>query len=195
MKNKRRKKLKFERLAVAALTGVVLAIMLAAPAMAADNIGVGDIGVNGAALNDSNTFSLFSTTMSLNKMAFLSNGTQLTSGDTVPRGTEVRFVIYVDNTTDFPMNDVSIQDVLDPAFVYQAGSMLVENTIPSGSSQAVIYSTVNNGGAPVSDAPGDDVASVTGATIDVGNSVVGTNAQLDAAANSVWAILFRVLMQ
>jgi uncharacterized repeat protein (TIGR01451 family) len=133
--------------------------------------------------------------MSLNKMAFLANGTQLTSGATLPRGTEVRFVIYVDNTTTFPLNDVSVQDVLDPAFAYQAGSMLVDNTLSSGATQAVIYSTVNNSGTPVTDAISDDVASAVGTTIDVGNSVVGTNTQLDVAGDSVWAILFRTLLQ
>jgi uncharacterized repeat protein (TIGR01451 family) len=177
----------------AAFLGIVL--LAAAPAMAADNTGTGDIGGDGASLNDSNTFSLFSTTMSLNKMAFLANGTQLTSGATLPRGTEVRFVIYIDNTTTFPLTDVSVQDVLDPAFAYQAGSMLVDNTLSSGATQAVIYSTVNNSGAPVTDAISDDVASAVGTTIDVGNSVVGTNTQLDVAGDSVWAILFRTLMQ
>jgi len=177
----------------AVLAGMVL--LTFRPAMAADNTGTGDIAGDGAALNNSNTFSLFSTTMSLNKMAFLADGTQLTSGATLPRGTEVRFVIYIDNTTNFPINDVSIQDVLDPAFAYQAGSMLVDNTIPAGSTQAVIYTTVNNSGTALTDASGDDVASLTGATINVGDQVDAGNSQLDAAANRVWAVLFKVLMQ
>lgn len=180
---------------ISAMVIVAAGLMLAGPAMAADNVGTGDIGGDGAALNNSNTFSLFSTTMSLNKMAFLADGTQLSSGATLPRGTEVRFVIFIDNTTTFSLTDVSVQDVLDPAFAYQAGSMLVDNTIASGATQAVIYTTVNNSGTPVTDANNDDVASVTGTTIDVGNSVVPTNSQLDVAGSSVWAILFRALMQ
>ena len=172
-----------------------LGLLLSGPAMAANNQGTGDIGGDSASLNSSNVFSLFTTTMSLNKMAFLASGTQLTSGATLPRGTEVRFVIYIDNTTLFPLNDVSVQDVLDPVFAYQAGSMKVDNTLASGASQALIYSTVNAVAGTVSDVIGDDVASAVGVTIDVGNSVVGTNSQLDIAADSVWAILFRALMQ
>jgi len=172
-----------------------LGLLLSGPAMAANNQGTGDIGGDSASLNSSNVFSLFTTTMSLNKMAFLASGTQLTSGATLPRGTEVRFVIYIDNPTLFPLNDVSVQDVLDPVFAYQAGSMKVDNTLASGASQALIYSTVNAVAGTVSDVIGDDVASAVGVTIDVGNSVVGTNSQLDIAADSVWAILFRALMQ
>jgi len=180
-------------LMAAAFLGILL--LAAGPAMAADNQGTGDIGGDSASLNSSNVFSLFTTTMSLNKMAFLANGTQLTSGATLPRGTEVRFVIYIDNPTLFPLSDVSVQDVLDPAFAYQAGSMKVDNTLASGATQAVIYSTVNAVAGTVSDVIGDDVASAVGVTIDAGNSVVGTNSQLDIAADSVWAILFRTVMQ
>ena len=180
---------------ISAMAFMVAVMMLAGPAMAADNIGTGDIGGDGASLNDSNTFSLFSTTMSLNKMAFLSNGTQLTSGATLPRGTEVRFVIYVDNTTTFPLTDVSVQDVLDPAFAYQAGTMQVDNSAATGATPSQIYTAVS-GGAAVTDDPLDgDVASAVGVTINAGNSVVLTNGQVDVAPSSVWAIMFRTLMQ
>lgn len=172
-----------------------IVFLLSGTAMAADNQGTGDIGGDSTSLNSSNVFSLFTTTMALNKMAFLANGTQLTSGATLPRGTEVRFVIYIDNPTLFPLNDVSVQDVLDPAFAYQAGSMKVDNSLSSGAAQALIYSTVNAVAGTVSDAIDGDVASAVGVTIDVGNSVVGGNGQLDVAADSVWAVLFKVLMQ
>lgn len=173
-----------------------LALLVPCAAMAADNVGTGDIAGDSASLNSSNTFSLFTTVMSLNKMAFLTNnGTQLTSGATLPRGTEVSFVIYIDNTTAFGLSDVSVQDVLDPTFAYQADSMLVIDTIPTGSSQAVIYSTVSTSGAAATDVINDDVASAVGVTINVGNSAVPGNTALDVPASSVWAILFRALMQ
>jgi uncharacterized repeat protein (TIGR01451 family) len=169
--------------------------MLSGPAMAADNQGTGNVADVPGSLNSSNIFSLIPTSMSLNKMAFLTNGTQLTSGDTLPRGTEVQFVIYIDNTTAVGMSDVSIQDVLDSAFAYQASSMLFDNSAPTGATQAQIYTAVS-GGAAVTDDPLDgDVGSAVGVTIDVGNSVVGTNGQADIGPSSVWAILFRALMQ
>ena len=195
MKGKTPRIERMTRFAVTALAVVVLALLVSAPVMAADNQGTGDIAGDGGSLSNSNVFSLFTTTMSLNKMAFLSDGTQLASGATLPRGTEVRFVIYVDNTTNFPLNDVSIQDVLDPAFAYQPGSMKVDNTTASGAAQVLIYNTVNAVAGTVSDAVDGDVASVAGATINVGDQNEAGNSQLDMAANRVWAILFRTLLQ
>lgn len=176
-----------------AVAFLAAAFLLSGPAMAADNIGTGDVAGDSAALNSSNTFQLFTTTMSLNKMAFLANGTQLASGATLPRGTEVRFMIYIDNTTAVPMNDVSIQDVLDPAFAYQAGSMMVDNSAANAATPGEIYAAVNAGTA-VLDPIDADVASAVGVTIDVGNQNVA-NGTLNIAANRVWAILFRTLMQ
>jgi uncharacterized repeat protein (TIGR01451 family) len=189
-KNKFKWKTCFTGMAVVFMAATLL---MSGPAMAADNIGTGDIAGDNAALNSSNIFQLFTTTMSLNKMAFLANGTQLASGATLPRGTEVRFVIYIDNTTAVPMNDVSIQDILDPTFAYQAGSMMVDNSAANAATPGEIYAAVNAGTA-VLDPIGADVASAVGVTIDVGNQNVA-NGQLDLAANRVWAILFRTLMQ
>jgi uncharacterized repeat protein (TIGR01451 family) len=172
---------------------MVAALVLSGPVMAADNIGTGDIAGDSDALNSSNTFQLFTTTMSLNKMAFLPNGTRLVSGATLPRGTEVRFMIYIDNTTAVPINDVSIQDVLDPVFAYQAGSMQVDNSAANAATPGEIYAAVNAGTA-VLDPIGADVASAIGVTIDVGDQNAA-NGTLNIAANRVWAILFRTLMQ
>jgi uncharacterized repeat protein (TIGR01451 family) len=181
--------------AVSAMVIVAAGLMLAGPAMAADNQGTGDIAGDSASLTDSNIFTLTSTTLALNKIAFLTDGTQLTSGDVLARGTVVQFVIYVDNTTAFPLTDVSVQDVLDPAFAYQAGSIKVDNSQATGAAQAAIYTAVN-AGAAVTDAAGDDVASYDGTdTINVGNSVEATNTQLDVAASTVWAVIFNAVMQ
>jgi len=170
------------------------ALIVSGPAMAADNQGTGNVADVPGSLNSSNIFSLIPTSMSLNKMAFLNNGTQLTSGDTLPRGTEVKFVIYIDNTTAVGMSDVSIQDVLDPAFAYQLSSMLYTNSPPTGATPAQIYAAVN-AGTPATDAINDDVASAVGVNIDVGNGVVPGNDPVDVAPSSVWAIMFRALMQ
>jgi uncharacterized repeat protein (TIGR01451 family) len=178
---------------MAAVAVLSAALLLPGSVMAADNIGTGDIGGDGASLSDSNTFSLFTTTMSLNKMAFLSNGTALANSTVLPRGTEVQFVVYIDNTTPIPLNDVSIQDILVPTFVYQTGSMMTA-TLAAGSSQALIYSTIINGAGTLTDGTADDIASYASSTIDVGNQNA-VNSILDVPGNSVWGILFRTLMQ
>jgi len=179
---------------VTAMAFVAAVLMLPGSAMAAPNQGTGDVAGIDADITNSNIFSLSSTTLALTKMAFLADGTQLTTGATLPRGTEVRFVIYVDNTTTFPLSDVSVQDVLDPAFGYITGSMKASNAISTGVSQAVIYSTVNAVAGTVSDAVDGDVGSFAGVTIDAGNQNAA-NSTLDVAGSSVWAILFRALMQ
>ena len=184
-------------LTVTAMAFIAAALLIPGSAMAAPIQGTGDIGGIDADLANSNIFSLSSTTLGLTKMAFLADGTQMTTGATLPRGTEIKFVIYVDNTTLFPLNAVSIQDVLDSTFAYQAGSMKVDNTIPSLSTDAVIYSTVNAVATTLTDLPGADVASydIPTRTIDVGDSVEVGNNPLDLAANRIWAILFRAIMQ
>ena len=179
-------------LSMVAMLAVCAAFLLSGPAQAADNIGTGDIGGDNASLNSSNTFSLFTTTLSLNKVAFLANGSAIANSSVLPRGTEVRFVVYVDNTTTFPLNDVSIQDVLDPVFAYQAGSMQT-TVMAAGSLPAVIYSNVN-AAATVSDAVDGNIASYASSTIDVGNQNAA-NSTLDVPGSSLWAIMFRTLMQ
>lgn len=178
---------------VTAVALMAAVFLFAGPAMAADNQGTGDIAGDSASLNSSNVFSLFTTTMSLNKTAFLANGTKLTSGATLPRGTEVRFLIYINNSTAFGMSDVSIQDILDPAFAYQSGSLKADNTLATTGSETLIYNTVNAVATTLSDSVDADVASAVGVTITAGNT--GGNGQVDVAPSSVWAILFRALMQ
>ena len=176
-----------------AMLAVCAAFLLSGPAQAADNIGTGDIGGDNASLNSSNTFSLFTTTLSLNKVAFLANGSAIANSSVLPRGTEVRFVVYVDNTTTFPLNDVSIQDVLVSDFVYQTGSMM-SATLAAGSTAADIYSTIVNGAGTLTDGTTDDIASYASSTINVGNQNA-LNDTLDIPGSSAWGIMFRALIQ
>ena len=139
------------------------------------------------------------------KRAFQSDGTPIANGATLPRGTAVKFLIYVDNF-GAALADVSLQDVLDPAFLYQASSMKVDGTLqssvvcPAGiCDEAAIFSQVDGSGTPVSDGDLDgDVASYTALplpTIDLGDGVKPSNTQLDVAADRVWAVVFTISMQ
>ena len=143
-------------------------------------------------LDDSNTFTLNAMTLALVKAAFLTDGTQLTSGDDIPSGTEVRFLIYIDNTGP-ARSDVSVQDLLDPAFAYSTGSLKVDNSVASGETVGAIYATVN-ASSPLTDEIDIDVVSITGATISAGDRFVA-NSRLDIAANRIWALLCTVRMQ
>ena len=170
-------------------------------AQAALNTGTGDVSGDGAALGDSNAFDLSSSAaLTLVKTAFLTiGGTQLTSGDTVPAGTSVDFMIYINNESTVAINDVSMQDILDPAFTYQTGTIKIDNSVGDcgaactpAQEQAVYAAAILTG--PLTDAVDLlDAASNSGVNIDAGDENV-LNGTLNVAANSVLALVFTVVV-
>jgi uncharacterized repeat protein (TIGR01451 family) len=185
----------------------MLAMSSVPTAFAENNTGTGDINGDAAALADSNVFQLFSTgaSLALVKTAWMtSDGSPITSGSTVPQGTSVDFMIYVNNLGSVDINDVSIQDVLDPLFVYNgaADSIRVMNVNLAGGScavalctpaeEALIYAAVIADTAKTN-GTGDDEASFDGSdTIDVGNENEATNTAVTADADRVLAVVFTV---
>ncbi len=187
---------------IAALTlGVFLTLSHVADA--ATNTGTGDVAGDGAALTNSAAFELLSSpTLALIKKAFLtSTGAALTSGASLPAGTEVDFMIYINNESDILISDVSMQDVLNALFLYKAGTIYIDNAIDDCALtactlveekaiyDAAILTTLKT------DAVGGDTVSFAGVTIDVGQSVIAGNTLQDAAANKVLALVFTVTMQ
>ncbi len=181
---------------IAALTfGVFLA--LGNVAQAADNTAVGDIAGNDPALVDSNTFTLVTYSPQLFKAAFLtSDNTALTTGDTLPAGTSVDFLIYLSNESDLSVDDVGIIDALTASgFTYVASSIHVLNTTAacanpcSLAEELNIYNLARVAGAKTDGTP-DDEASFASGTVEVGDNTTGTNTQQDAAANLVLALVF-----
>jgi hypothetical protein len=177
-------------------------LVLSPVAEAALNTGTGDVAGDGAALIDSNAFELLSSgTLALFKTAFLTaSGTQLTTGASLPTGTSVDFLIYVDNKSSIAVSDTSIQDVLNVLFTYQATTIRVDNSVANCAGAActpaeeVAIYTAAAATAALTDAVDGDAASITGTTIDVGNENAA-NGQLDAAANSVLAVVITVQVQ
>ena len=185
----------------ALMLGVLLT--LGSVAQAADNIGVGDVAGDPAALVDSNIFQLFSSgALTLVKTAWLtSDGSPITSGATLPAGTDVDFMIYVNNKSDLQIDDVTIADTLNVLFGYTAGTIRVNNatvecavTICTGVEEQAIYDAAILIGAGT-DAVGGDSVSYVGTTVDVGDENQGGNTQQNAAANSVLAVVFTVTVQ
>jgi hypothetical protein len=136
----------------------------------------------------------------LTKTAFWTDGTPIPTGATIPSGIEFKFLLYINNP-GLATGDVTVRDVLDPAFQYQAGTIQVDNSIAECAAasctvaeELAIYNAVD-GAAFLSDAADGDVASHTLASlsVDAGNGNVG-NAQLNIDADKVWAILFSVKM-
>jgi hypothetical protein len=169
------------------------AFTLAPAAHAADNQASGDIAGNAANLGTSNTFTINSTQLALVKAAFLTDGTPIASGTTVAKGTPVKFMIYMDNTTAVPVDSVNVLDALNASFVYQPGTIRVSNTVNTGSTAAAIYAAVN-AAALLSDAVSNaDVAGINGTTVSAGNGA--GNGVITVPASKVWAMLFTVKVQ
>jgi CSLREA domain-containing protein len=138
--------------------------------------------------------------LALTKNAFWPDGTSIPTGATIPSGVEFKYMLYINNR-DIALSDVSVRDVLDPAFQYQAGTIQVDNSVPecaaavcTAAEEQAIFTAVDGAGF-LSDAVDGDVASYTGASlsVDAGASNVA-NAQLNINADAVWAILFSVKM-
>ena len=132
----------------------------------------------------------------LAKRAFLADGTPVTSSTVVPKGTLVKFLVYLNNQGT-AVSDVSVQDVLAAGFQYVTGTMRFSNTASSctgptctGVEEAAIYAAAS-GGTAGTDGVDGDIVSRSGATLSIGNQSVG-NGQLDLAAARVWAVVFSV---
>jgi parallel beta-helix repeat protein len=148
-------------------------------------------------------------TPALTKRAFQSDGTPIPNGATLPTGTPVKFLVYVNNAGG-ALTDVRVADVLDPLFAYVGGSIRIDDSYTcvatpcDAADEAAIFAAVDaatadcHGSAlPCTDVAGDDVAdyapgALPNPTLSFGGP---SNAQLDLAAGRVWAVLFTVLMQ
>lgn len=195
-------------LAATALAAL-LAMASVQTAFAEFNTGTGDVAGDNNALANSAPFELSSTGAGLQlvKTAWMtSDGSPIGSSSTVPQGTSVDFMIFVNNLGSVNINDVSIQDVLDVLFTYQTDSIRVANVaLPStGGSCAVAVCTTDEEAeiyaaasvvATNGDATGDgDTSSFAGTTVDVGDQNAA-NDPLNVTADRVLAVVFTVQVQ
>jgi hypothetical protein len=173
-------------------------------AFGATNVATGGIGGldNGTLLGGDGSgaaqFTINTVSLSLIKQARDVDGIVLPDGADVYPGQEIWFVLYVDNSTGFPTDDVRITDDIDETqFTYIDGT-LEEALAPSGSDDAAIWAA---SWTPLSDQLGapDDVASVvdTGGPNDPDRISVGAqpgqlNQTFTLPSDSLRAVRFRV---
>lgn len=193
MQSKSRSSFTASCLAVAVLAAIAMTPLGEAPDLAADNQATGDIAGTAGTIGNSNVFTINSTQLTLVKAAFLADGTPIVSGTNVPRGTLVKFMIYLDNSTTVPTDSVNVSDVLNAAFAYQAGTIRVDNSQNSGAAVAAIYAAVNAAPAITDAVSNADVAGIGGSTVSAGQG--SGNALLTVPASKVWAMLFSVRTQ
>jgi len=134
------------------------------------------------------------------KRAFWPDGTPIPTGATIPSGVEFKYLLYINNRFA-AQSDVSVRDVLDPAFQYSPGTIQMDNSVAECAAanctvveEQVIFNAVNSA-AFASDVTDGDAASYTGAgaSVDAGDANAA-NAQLNINSDSVWAILFSAKM-
>jgi hypothetical protein len=133
------------------------------------------------------------------KRAFFLDGTPVADASVLPKGTLVRFMLYVSNPGP-AVPDVSLQDALDPSFAFTAGSLRFTNapascadiTCTPAEEGAILAAAT--AGTVGTEAVGDDVVGVAGTIVHAGNQVVANQA-LDLATLKVWAVVFTVRMQ
>jgi hypothetical protein len=194
------------RLGLLWLVALVTSTALGPPgsARAATNVATGGIGGtdNGTLLGGDGSgaarFTINTVALSLIKQARDVGGVVLPDGADVYPSQELWFVVYVDNPTAFPTDDVRITDDLDESqFTYVAGS-LEETVVPSGSDDAAIWAGV---WTSLSDQLGgpDDAASITDSggpavpdLLTVGAQAGQVNQRFTLPSGSLRAIRFRV---
>lgn len=124
-------------------------------------------------------------------------GTVLPSGSDVLPGQTIYFVLYVDNTTLFPADDLRIDDLIDESqFTYVADS-LEETAVATGSDDATIWAATWTSLTDIVGGP-DDTGSATDtggpATADritVGGVTGQVNQGISVPASTLRAYRFR----
>ncbi len=187
------------------ILALILCLLLAAQSWAVVNIGTANMGADPTTpdndlITDSPPLTITSTKLAILKRAFTddNSGTEIPSGSTVVRGTIVRFVMYVDNSTGREATDVRIVDQLDKAgFTYQPGSLKWNsNTTATAATIATIFADTNGGVALTDTISGGDVGSVdltppTYALITFGAHSTQTNATVNIPAGKIASFMFR----
>jgi len=178
-------------------------IALPTSAFAVDNQGTGDVAGDGTALSDSNVFQLNSTTLSIVKRAFDLSDNPIATGSSIPRGTQFKFMLYINNTTPVDVTDVSISDFIDPTgFAYVTGTTRVDSSVVNcaavaclAAEELAVFQAANLTGALDDTTDGDAINYVAGTTtLNVGDENEPLNAAVSVPANSVLAVTFDVTM-
>ena len=206
------------------MAGIALAMILFNPAVvpAATNQAI-DEGTGGLTLSASGNVTVTSTQLGLVKAVFDTSGNCLASSDSdaacnattstaVLTGTELVFVVYVDNTTTTNATDVRFQDDIDDVtadyFEFQSNEfgagqgITIATGIATAATKATIWTALTggtaltnafDGGAAVNEYCGIDTAVSPDQLICGGDAVSPDNDQVDIANSTITAVKFHVI--
>jgi uncharacterized repeat protein (TIGR01451 family) len=183
------------------LRAMIVVLLLGCPlaAFSATNTVI-DPGGGSVSLVPSGPVTVNSVQLALVKQARDLSGAVLATGANVTPGQTIYFVLYVDNTTAYPANDIQITDQLDEsAFTYLINSMETA-VVPAGSNDAAIWAGAWSSLSDLRGAP-DDLASITDSggpagldRLTIGAVAVQANQTLNVSGNTLRAIRFRVMV-
>jgi uncharacterized repeat protein (TIGR01451 family) len=183
------------------LRAMIVVLLLGCPlaAFSATNTVI-DPGGGTVSLVPSGPVTVNSVQLALVKQARDLSGAVLATGANVTPGQTIYFVLYVDNTTAYPANDIQITDQLDEsAFTYLINSMETA-VVPAGSNDAAIWAGAWSSLSDLRGAP-DDLASITDSggpagldRLTIGAVAVQANQTLNVSGNTLRAIRFRVMV-
>jgi hypothetical protein len=135
------------------------------------------------------------------KRAFLDDGIPVSTGAILPRGTIVKYLLYINNVGN-ARTDITVEDVLDASFAYQSETTRLDSSVfnclgvtCTNAEEAAIFAAVDGVG-PGSDAiDGDEISYNSGTTtVHVGDGSEA-NAPLDIPENRVVSVLFEIRIQ
>lgn len=142
-----------------------------------------------------------SVNLALVKQARDLNGIVLPDGSNVSPGQEIYFVLYVDNLTSVSANNIQFTDLINESQFTYVPSTLETSVVPSGSTDATIWT---GSWTPITDGLGapDDTGSVTdtGGTADKDRLTVGAvsgqvNQVMNINRGNLRAYRFRVMVK
>ncbi|PLX97844.1 MAG: hypothetical protein C0623_14315 [Desulfuromonas sp.] len=134
----------------------------------------------------------------LYKRAFSSDGTPIINSSSLPTGSEIKFLLYINNKGAL-ISDINVLDVLDTTtFSYVENSLKMDNTVGECAAntcttfeEGLIFSAVDDNLPLDKSINNDGVLYDDISTIEAGEGTAG-NGQVNVNANSVWALLFSV---
>ena len=192
-----------------AILALLVGTLIFGPSMALAATNTANFGIAVTPVTPSNTLTLTSvdtTVLDLYKRAFLTDGTPIADSSTLPIGTTVKFLLYVDNFTGSPVSDLNISDTL-AGFTYTAGTIKMLSNLPGCTAndgtcttveEATMFSTLddvlllplNDDVSTAIDAAGFGTPALT---ITAGRTA--GNQQLDMLLDQTWGLLFTTTIQ
>jgi len=186
-----------------AILALLVGTLILGPSMALAATNTASFGIAASPSINSNTVTLFSvdtTSLQLFKRAFLADGTPIVDSSTLPIGTTVKFMIYVDNFTGSAVSDLNITDTLTVGeFSYVSPSIKMLNTLANCAAadgtctpaeEALMFTALDGAGAltdaiSTADPVGYDIPSTT-----VSAGRTAGNQQLNIVSGQAWGLLF-----